>query len=275
MPNGKKALATDPYAHQPDGVWKTERQQSDRHLLSQILEMTEEEVYEASKQFLGREIELFKFLFAMRFLSHTRFELTESATILKICLLIFAIEGISPENLKPSERLSRFLVSNVSREDKLRLIASFTFTPEYQFGDNREADRHLMFKAATEDSCFRTENFLDRVPEFCSTGPFPTCFCWEWLTRQTDELLNSFVGELGKKLYEMRCAVVHDGAPVVFGEALANKPADVVSWSVSLVDAYPRNQRGYVTYESGILVSDLSAIIMRGLRQCFKSGAKF
>ena len=235
--------------------------------------MTDEEVYEGSKQFLGREIELFKFLFAMRFLSHTRSELTENATILKICSLIFAIEGITPG--KPSKRLSQFLINCISHEDKLTLLGGFTFTPEYQFGDNREADRHLMFKAATGDNRFRIENVHDQVPEFCSTGPFPTCYCREWLTQQTDGILNSFVGQLGKRLYEMRCAVVHDGTPVVFGEAQENKPADVALWTVSLVDAYSRKQGRYVTYESGILVSDLSAIIMRGLRECFKSGAKF
>jgi len=42
----KTPLAADPYAHQPDGAWKTKRQQSDRQLLSQLFGMTEGEVYE-------------------------------------------------------------------------------------------------------------------------------------------------------------------------------------------------------------------------------------
>jgi hypothetical protein len=31
----------------------------------------------------------------------------------------------------------------------------------------------------------------------------------------------------------------------------------------------------FVTYEGGILVPELSAMIMQGLRQCFEDGAKF
>ena len=67
MANEDRPLAADPYAHQPDGAWKTERQQSDRQLLSQLFGMTEGEVYEGSKKFHGRERKFFEFLFAMRF----------------------------------------------------------------------------------------------------------------------------------------------------------------------------------------------------------------
>jgi hypothetical protein len=128
------------------------------------------------------------------------------------------------------------------RDHKLTLLRGFTFTPEYLLGADREADRHLMFEAGVGDNGFRKAHFHDRVPEFCSAGQLPTCFCLEWLAEQSEDVLNRFVGELGNKLYQMRCAVVHEGTPVVFGEAQENRPADVVQWSVSLVDAYPRPQ---------------------------------
>jgi hypothetical protein len=272
--NDNQPLAADPYAHQPDGAWKTERQQSDRQLLSQLFAMTEDEVYEGSKQFLGRERKLFEFLFAMRFLSRAiRFELTENATILKVCSLVFAVEGITP--VRASKRLSRFLVTYVDRDHKLTLLRSFTFTPEYQLGADRQADRHLMFETAMADDGFRNAHFRDYVPQFCSTGQPPSCFCLEWLNEQPNGTVNRFVSQLGRRLYQMRCAVVHDGTPVVFGEAAENRPPDVAHWSVSLVDAYTIKNKQFVTYESGILVPELSAIIMQGLRMCFEDGAKF
>lgn len=55
MANGNKPLAADPYAHQTDGDWKIERLQDDRQLLSQVLGMTEGEIYEGSKKFIGSE----------------------------------------------------------------------------------------------------------------------------------------------------------------------------------------------------------------------------
>jgi hypothetical protein len=274
MASGDKPLAADPYLHQPDGAWKTERQQSDRQLLSQLFAMAEDEVYEGSKQFLGRERELFEFLFAMRFLSRVMgSELTENATILKVCSLVFAIEGITPGRV--TDRLSKFLVTYTNRDHKLALLRGFTFTPEYQLGGDRETDRHLMFAAAVADDGFRDSNFRDQVPQFCSTGEFPSCFCLEWVNGQPDDTLNRFVWELGGRLYQMRCAVVHDGTPVVFGEARENRPPEVAHWSVSLVDAYTLKGGQFVTYESGILVPELSAIIFQGLRRCFEDGAKF
>jgi hypothetical protein len=273
-PPANKPLAADPYAHQPDGEWKTERQHSDRQMLSELFAITEDEVYEGSKQFLGREHQFFKFLFAMRFLSRAiRFELTENATILKVCSLVFAIEGITPG--QASDRLSKFLVTCVDRAHKMTLLRGFTFTPEYQLGEDRKADRHLMFEAAIADNGFRTSSLHDQVPNFCSTGQFPSCFCLEWLNEQPDGTLNEFVSKLGGKLYQMRCAVVHDGTPVVFGDAGENKPTDVAHWSVSLVDAYSVKLGQFVTYESGILVPKLSAIMVQGLRRCFENGAKF
>jgi hypothetical protein len=274
MANDNQPLAADPYAHQSGGAWKAERQQSDRQLLSQLFAMTEDEVYEGSKQFLHHERKLFEFLFAMRFLSRAiRFELTENATILKVCSLVFAVEGITPG--RPSKRLSRFLFTYATRDQKLLLLRSFTFTPAYQLGADRQADRHLMFETAIADDGFRNAHFLDHVPQFCSTRQPPSCFCLEWLNEQPDGTVNRFVSELGRRLYQMRCAVVHDGTPVVFGEAAENRPPDVAHWSVSVVDAYTIERDQFVTYESGIHVPELSAIIIQGLRRCFEDGAKF
>lgn len=126
----------------------------------------------------------------MRFLSRVnRFELRENATILRICSLIFAVEGVTPEKLKASERLAKFLATDLVRDHKLTLLRGFTFTPEYLLGADREADRHLMFEAAVGDNGFRKAHFHDRVPEFCSTGQLPTCFCLEWLAEQSEDVV--------------------------------------------------------------------------------------
>jgi hypothetical protein len=269
-----KPLAADPYAHQAEGAWKIERLESDRKLLADLLGMTEDEVYEASKKFLGSERRFFEFLFAMRFLYRAdRFELTENATVLRICALIFAIEGVTPG--KVSHRLSRFLTTYLGHDHKLTLLRSFTFTPQYLLGAGREADRHLMFESASADKGFRDAHGHDQVPQFCGTGKIPNCFCMEWLLEQSEGTLNQFIGKLGERLYQMRCSVVHDGTPVVFGEAQENKPPDVAHWSVSLVDAYALKRGEFVTSESGILVPELSAMVMRALRLCFEDGANF
>jgi hypothetical protein len=274
--NGNRSLAVDPYAHQPDSDWKAQRIQSDSDVLCRIFGMEPAAAYAGSTAFQGRERDFFRFLFAIRFLDHThRNELKEDAAIFKVLATVFAIEGIAPADLGNQERIIRFLVRYLDRDEKCTLLHGFIFTDEYPLGGDRAHQRHLMFQQAIADKDFRKLNWYEKEPDYCSTGHLPLCFCRQWLGTQPDGVVNDYIGKFGQRLYKMRCAVVHDATPVLFGEARAEKPPDVAVWSFTLVDAFTVRGGGYVTYETGLPIPETVRILMNGLRRCFEDGAKF
>jgi hypothetical protein len=276
MANDNMPLAADPYPHQSDGEWKALRTQSDRDVLCRVLGMEPDAVYAGSTAFVGRERELFRFLFAMRFLDHAnRNELKDTAAIFKVLACVFAIEGVALPGLGNQERITRFLVRYLNTEEKMTLLHGYLFTAEYALGAGAAHQRHLMFSRAVADVDFRTRNFYEEEPEYCTTGPHPLCFCSSWLHERGEPIVNDLARAFGEKLYQMRCAVVHDATPVVFGEAQDGMPPDVAVWSFTLVDAFTVRGGGYVTYETGLLVPDVVRILVTGLRRCFQDGARF
>jgi len=269
-------FAVDPYLHQPQGDWKVQRQRDDSEMLCRVLGMDPTSVFGASGTYLGREADLFRFLFAMRFLDRvTRVELKEEAATLRVLSVIFAIEGVAPPDLGNRERLVRFVVKYLDRTDKQTLLHGYLFTPKYPLGGKRGKERHLMFEDAMADTEFRKQELQPQEPEYCSTGQHPGCFCSRWLSSQNDTVLDGFAAQFGQKLYEMRCAVVHDATPVIFGEARDPKPQDAAVWSFTLWDAYTVGGGQYVTYETGLLVPDTIRILMTGIRRCFEDGSRF
>ena len=191
--NGQRPLAADPYAHQPDSDWKNQRIQNDRDVLCRILGIEPAAAYAGSAAFQGRERELFRFLFAMRFLDHTnRNELRDTASIFKVLATLFAIEGIAPTDLGNQERIMRFLVRYLARDELLTLLHGFLFTVEYPLGGNRAHQRHLMFPQAVADKDFRKEHWYENDPKYCSTGQHPLCFCAQWLATQPDGVAGWF-----------------------------------------------------------------------------------
>jgi hypothetical protein len=271
-----KPLAVDPYAHQPDGDWKLTRQRDDVEMLCRVLSMEPDSVRAASAQYKGREADLFRFLFAMRFLDHVnRIELKEEASILRVLSVIFAIEGIAAANLGNRERLKGFLAKYLDQKEKLTLLHGYLFTPKYPLGGNRGKERHLMFGKAMADAQFRGEELQDKEPEYCSPGQYPGCFCTRWLSCQENAVLDDFTAQFGEKLYEMRSAVTHEAKPVLFGEARDREPENAASWSSTLWDAYSVRDGHFVTYETGLPVPDTVRILMGGVRRCFEDGSRF
>lgn len=277
-PEETTPFAVDPYAHQPDAEWKSERWLSDQRVLCEYLGMTSEEVFAASRSFDGRNADFFRFIVAVRFLAHALLnELKERATTLKVASAIFTVEGVAPPTLLPNrERLKRFLVRYLSRDDKLTMLGGFLFAGGHTLGGSGTRARHLMHARALADTCYRQQNFQDRDPDFCSTRPIPICFCAAWLAGQEDTAVDGFVEELGGRLYDMRNAVAHDAAPVFFASSTTERPPDAAQWSMTLVDVFPRDQREtFVRYESGLQVEDIVSIFRSGLRRCFEDGARF
>ena len=149
--------------------------------------------FSGSAAFQGRERELFRFLFAIRFLDHTnRNELKDTASIFKVLATLFAIEGIAPADLGNQERIMRFLVRYLARDERLTLLHGFLFTVEYPLGGNRAHQRHLMFPQAVADKDFRKEHWYENDPKYCSTGQHPLCFCAQWLATQPDGVAGWF-----------------------------------------------------------------------------------
>ena len=272
----KRALAVDPYAHQPEGEWKLQRLQDDNEMLCRVLKMESEAVFDASAKYEGREEALFRFLFAMRFLDRvTSVELKDEASTLKVLSAIFAIEGIAPSDLGNRERFVQFLMRYMDQNGKRTLLQSYLFTPAYPLGGETGRERHLMFDAASKDEAFRKETFWDALPEYCGTDQYSSCFCSRWLVGQPERVLDDFTRLFGERLYAMRCAVVHDATPVVFGGIRDQKPDDAGFWSFSVWDAYSVQGGQFVTYETRLLVGDTVGILMEGIRRCFEDGSRF
>ncbi|GAC1702744.1 MAG: hypothetical protein NVS9B4_08800 [Candidatus Acidiferrum sp.] len=274
--NDTTYLLADPYAHQPNSSWKLERTKEDNQILCSVLDMRPEQILAASKSFAGQEKRLFRFIFAARFLDYVdRGELRENASIFKVLSRIFAIEGIASGDMQNKKRLERFLVKYLVTEEKLRLLNGYLFTSVHLLGKERQHERHIMFQAAVADRDFRSRNYRVEDPEYCTTTPYGACFCSPWLRDQAEPILDKCVAEFSKKLYQMRCAVVHDATPVLFGAASDQKPPDVKSWSFSLVYTFTVGAGGYVTYESGMLIPETISLLTNGLRRCFEDGANF
>ncbi len=277
-PTHTKPFATDPYAHQPDSEWKTERLKSDQGVLCRFLRMNEQEVYDASTTYTGREIDLFRLIMAVRFLDHAlENELKDNSTTLKVASALFTVEGVAPATLLPNRnRLKRFLVKYLTTEEKVTLLNGFLFAGGHALGQAGSPSRHLMFESALNDAAFRKRNYLDdRDPKCCSTRQYPDCFCARWLPAQGDGIINGFTEQLGDKLYDMRNAVAHDAIPVFFAFT-EEKPPHVAGWSMTLVDVFTREERqSFVTYVTGLHVRQILDIFLNGLRRCFQDGSGF
>ncbi len=273
---GTGRFAADPYLHQPEGDWKVRRQQDDCQMLCRVMSMDPDSVLRASGSYQGRESELFRFLFAMRFLDRAfNVELTDRASVFKVLSVIFAVEGIAPAGLGNRDRVVRFVVKYLDRAEKQTLLHGYLFTPEYPLGGRPGRERHLMFDAASHDTQFRNQRLQQAIPELCSTGQYPSCFCTSWIGTQPETVVDDFAAKFADRLYQMRCAVVHDATPVVFGGVDDRRPDDAAFWSFSLWDAYSVRGGQFVTYESGLLVADTVRILMGGLRRCYEDGARF
>jgi len=270
-------FAVDPYAHQPDGEWKTERLRGDQDMLCRLLGLSAQEVHDASATFAGREPDFFRFIMALRFLRHVlQNELKEEASTLKIVAAIFTVEGVAPPTLLPNRnRLKRFFVQYLAPEEKRALLTGFLFAEGHGLGQPGQPARHLMYQDFLGDVAFRQKYFLDSDPAYCSSWPHSLCVCGRWLGEQDEAVTNAYTEQLADKLYDMRNAVAHDAGPVFFAST-EERPPDAAQWSMTLVDVFTREQRGsFVTYESGLHVRDVLGIFLNGLRRCFGDGARF
>jgi len=184
-------FAVDPYAHQPDSDWKTQRLPSDRTVLCDLLKMSEQEVYEASTSFAGREAEFFQFIFALRFLYHAmQNELKEQASTLKILSAVFTVEGVAPPALTSKKRLQQFCVKYLLLEEKRTFLTGFFFAKGHALGQPGTPARHLMREKALADAAFRGKHCLDGDPACCSSRPHSLCFCALWLSEQDERRIH-------------------------------------------------------------------------------------
>src|SRR5258708_3316334 len=110
----------------------------------------------------------------MRFLDHTnRNELKDSAAFFKVLPTVFAIERIATTCFGNQERITRFLVRYLDRDEKITLLHCYLFTAEYALGGGPAHQRHLMFSRAMADNDFRRRNFYEEEPRYCTTGLYP------------------------------------------------------------------------------------------------------
>lgn len=205
-------FSVDPYKHQASSDWKNEAVEKDAELLRKFFGKSQEELEQASTAYKGEEYLLFNFIYAIRFLEYCFNEaLKDTDTMLKVLVTIFAVEAIAPGEGK-KEKFVRFFTQTLTEGDKICLLRAYVFSEPVSPGTAIPPFRHVMCKNCLADPEFQRETYTNGGCNTIGSG----CDCIKWLQSRGIEPLDTFLKEILEKLYEMRCAVVHDVSPVFF-----------------------------------------------------------
>lgn len=156
--------------------------------------------------------------------------------------------------------ISSFLRSNLSKEDKINLLKSFTFSEKYKFQKDDVATYHLM----REDYISSITNSYETPDMYCLTGSRPECQCVKWL-RENESRIDFFTEKLSFQFYQMRNAVFHDVSAVLWLHDFENSENS----SGTLADAYPTsdNDGSFMSYNSGLNKNEFYQLLSNSFKK--------
>lgn len=259
-----------------------------RKFIGKMFDKSNSEVFDQSKAYVNNPNGLRNYIFILGSWDHiNKIELTKKADTLAVCSIVFAIEAIC-YNIRPIKRKRKsgdsnsmarnpfaykiyfFMNKFLERDDKIKLLSAFVFTPVQQkIPLSSITERHIMYRGA-----LKSMSDYGR-PDYCtadSQGNATICNCRDWLKSQNDAMINKYLWTLSRRIYKMRCAVVHDGSTTSICHT-EKRPSDYSSWGMEVVDIYGDNRSGdYVRYGSAISREELSEIFTRAFWKAFCSG---
>lgn len=266
----------------------------DSKLLQEILNKSQDEIYEASKAYCKNGNGLRNFIFIARSYENLRRgELSHTATSLAVAIILFAIDALMTHiskvprpknylrkgnrlrNITPSEyKLAEFLRKCLSKEDKLLLLDSFVFSARAskQIPMGKHTLRHLMYRSMLKKSKTPYFSFKKNWCTAQESIENTHCNCIGWLASQNICTVNHFLRALAVHLYKMRCSIVHDGTAPLIAHT-EKKPEDVAVWGMSVFDVYFDNKHSrHFYYESGLSRMTLERVFKSALWVAFQKG---
>lgn len=182
-----------------------------------------------------------------------------------ILTFIFFLESLTAtaEGSK-SKKLQKVFVKHATKKDKMDLVTGYLFSKPYVFGKKKTINRHSMFKDFEQDIKWQKNNMIPEWTDwkkFCSAGNSPLCFCNKWLLDNPYKI-DQYTCKIIKRLYEMRCAVVHDAFPVTFVPEYKDFDSVGMTGTSTIVDAFPLKNGKFVSYECSLRPSRVQKIFI-------------
>jgi len=265
-------LAADPYYFNNSKFFeKADFIRRDAGRLMEFFDKSQEEVYETSKSYIGREENLYLFITSIKFWQNAvNVQLTDESTNLSSLVTIFCAESMLGNQIAGnSDRFRNFLLNYLNRDEKIELLSGYTFGMPRGFGQGRLRKKHLCHGAVV-----LTESGSRYNREYCSSGEHPLCECRNWLINTSDEKVNRYTNMLGTFFYNMRNAVVHDAGYVRFTSMpyIDDEIGEIIP---TTADAFSNHeQKTYTSYDTDITVQRFHEIMRKAAWRCFKVGSK-
>lgn len=269
-----KKLAVDPYSFNTSSFFNKE-EEVDRNVstLIWLFNKSENQIFNTSKSYEGRELFLFRFIISSKFYENAmKYQLTKNSTNLSSLIAIFAIEGwvTAKHKINNCDRLVSFLTDCLSVEDKIRLLSGYTFGVQSGLMSGKPRSKHLVYRAAILDP-----DLKQYQGSYCSTGDNPICACKEWLNKTSTTKINKYIKILGVYLYQMRNAVCHEGSYTGF-VVIPEKGVSGFEIPTTLVDTITKtrqNADNFISYSTSVTKQDLHYIIRNGAWNLFGKGS--
>ena len=271
----------DPY---PYKKFDENGSKEDSEFLQNLFNKSKIEIFEASNAYNNNSDGLRSFIFITRSYEHIRtIELSDQATSLAVAIIIFAIEGImnhipKPKHNKPTVnelRFIKYLNRCLTRTDKLQLLNSLVFSAKSKksIPMTRGTSRHVMYKGMIR-KC-KSDRYEVFTNEWCTASEETSnihCNCINWLSGESDLVINYYLRKIARHLYKMRCSIVHDGiAPII--TYTDEKPKSVAFWGMTVSDVYFDNKYSkHYKYESSLSRQRLETIFVNSLWLAFQKG---
>lgn len=272
MENPRLKLAADPYYFNNSKYFdKVDFVRRDAERIMEFFGKTDEEVYDASKSYIGREENLYLFITSIKFWHNSiNVQLTEASTNLSSLVAIFCAESILGNQIKGnSDRFRNFLLNYLSRDEKIELLSGYTFGMPHGLGQGRFRKKHLCHRAVVLTEEGRMYN-----REFCSSGEHPICGCRDWLNNANNIKVNHYTNMLGTFFYSMRNSVVHDAGFVQFTSMpyIDDEIGEIIP---TTADAFSDHKhKTYTSYDTDITVHRFHQIMKNAAWRCFSTGSK-
>ena len=232
---------------------------------------SEEEIFEASKSYIGREEHLYLFVSAIKFWRNAiDVQLTDRSTNLSTLVMVFSTEAILGNQIKGNgDRFRNFILNFLSKEEKIELVSGYTFGRPYAIGEGGFRKKHLCYRAAILSDLGR---YYDR--KYCTSGELPLCICRDWLDQASLRKVNYYLNIFGSYFYKMRNSVVHDAGFVQFTSMPFYEEGlgDIIP---TMVDAFSDHKhKQYTSYDTDITINRFHEIMKEAAWRCFSTGSK-
>lgn len=254
-------------------------------LLQEVFQCDQAEILKMSSAYRKRPKDLLEAFFAMTFWRQAvKHELTENARSMAILSAIIACEGMFPKERKRKnkkgksvpidrekhKRFVRFMRECVDEDDKKLMLKAFAFSAPESFPTKRVNPRHLTYRSMIKWNAYYQDKYC-----FTQTENQGGCYCLEWIDTLSKEKVNYHFDRLSIRLYQMRSSIVHDAYSVMFCHN-EKRPADVASWSMTVVDSFKitvgKKQGWLVPYESALSRDTLEDIFRKAFKKAFIKG---